>query len=142
HHLAGRHKEAIGLLERAAGLIAPIAEQDSVTQFAASIIPRIYGYLAGAYQHYGRFLNADRWAQRAVEFGVAHTVLFAQALGLEYLGENAIYSGDFVAGLEYAERERRLLRRFILASAGDGPTSSQLNARFTVAIWSGRNGNL
>jgi hypothetical protein len=108
HHLAGRHKMAIDLLERAAGLVAPIAEQDSVTQFAASIIPRIYCYLAGAYQHYGRFFDADRWAQRAVDFGVAHNVLFAQALGLEYLGENAIYSGDFVVGIEYAEREREI----------------------------------
>src|SRR5262245_9819012 len=108
HHLAGRHTKAIDLLERAAGLVAPIAEQDSVTQFAASIIPRIYGYLSGAYQHYGRFLDADRWAQRAVDFGVTHSVLFAQALGLEYLGENALHSGDFIAGIEYAEREREI----------------------------------
>jgi tetratricopeptide (TPR) repeat protein len=108
HHLAGRHQKAIDLLERAAGLVAPIAERDSVTPFAASIIPRIYGYLAGAYQHYGRFHDADHWAQRAVDFGVAHNVLFAQALGLEYLGENAIYSGDFVAGIQYAEREREI----------------------------------
>jgi tetratricopeptide (TPR) repeat protein len=108
HHLAGRHKKAIDLLERAASLVAPIAERDSVTQFAASIIPRIYGYIAGAYQHYGRFLDADRWAQVAVDFGVKHNVLFAQALGLEYLGEDAVYSGDFVAGIEYAEREREI----------------------------------
>jgi hypothetical protein len=108
HHLAGRHKKAIDLLERAADLVAPIAEQDSVTKYAASIIPRIYGYLSGAYQHYGRFVDADRWAQRAVDFGVAHNVLFAQALGLEYLGENAMHSGDFIAGIEYAEREREI----------------------------------
>jgi len=108
HHLAGRHKNAIDLLERAAGLVAPIAEQDSVTQFAASIIPRIYSYLAGAYQHYGRFLDADRWAHEAVDFGVKHNVLFARALGLEYLGENAVHSGDYVAGIEYAEREREI----------------------------------
>src|SRR5262249_429042 len=108
HPLAGRHKKAIDLLERAAGLVVPIADQDSVTQFAASIIPRIYGYLAGAYMHYGRFLDADRWAQRAVDFGVTHNVLFAQALGLEYLGEDATHSRDFVAGIEYAEREREI----------------------------------
>jgi hypothetical protein len=54
---------------------------------------------------YGRFLDADRWAQRAVDFGLTHNVLFAQALGLEYLGEDAIQSGDFVAGIEYAETE-------------------------------------
>lgn len=108
HHLAGRQRKAIDLLERAAGLVVPIAEQDSVTQFAASIIPRIYGYLSGAYQHYGRFLDADRWAQRAVDFGVAYNVLFAQAVGLEYLGVDAIYLGDFAAGIEYAEREREI----------------------------------
>jgi hypothetical protein len=43
-----------------------------------------------------------------VDFGVTHNVLFAQALGLEYLGEDAIQSGDFVAGIEYAEREREI----------------------------------
>jgi hypothetical protein len=108
HHLAGRHQKAIDLLERAAGLIASMAEQDSVTPFAASIIPRIYGYLAGAHQHYGRFLDADRWARRTMDFGVAHNVLFAQALGLEFLGEDAIHSGNYVAGIEYAEREREI----------------------------------
>ncbi|MCI0665089.1 MAG: AAA family ATPase, partial [Acidobacteria bacterium] len=108
HHLAGRHQKAIDLLERAAGMVAPIAEQDSVTQFAATIIPRIYSYLAGAYQHFGRFLDADRWAQRVVDFGIAHNVLFAQALGLEYLGEDAFHSGNFAAGIEFAEREREI----------------------------------
>ncbi len=108
HHLAGRQKKAIDLLERAADLVAPIATQDSVTSFAASIISRIYGFLAGAYQHYGRFLDADRWARRDVNFGITHDVLLAQALGLEYLGENAIHSGNFAAGIEYAERAREI----------------------------------
>ncbi len=43
-----------------------------------------------------------------MDFGVKHNVLFAQALGLEYLGENAVHAGDFVAGIEYAEREREI----------------------------------
>ncbi len=108
HHLAGRQQKSIDLLERAAGLIAPIAGQDSVTPFAASIIPPIYGFLAGAYHGYGRFLDADRWAQRDVAFGIAHDILLAQALGLEYLGEDAIHSGNFVAAIEYAERQREI----------------------------------
>src|SRR5262245_56120019 len=107
HHLAGRHQKAIELLERAAGLVAPIAEQDSVTPYAASIIPRISAWVAGGYQH-GRFLDADRWAQQAVDFGVAHNVLYSQALGIEYLGEDAMHTGNFVAGIEYAEREREI----------------------------------
>ena len=134
HHLAGRHQKAIELLERAAGLIAPIAERDTVTPFAASVISRIYGFLAGAYQHYGRYLDADRWAQRDVDFGIAHNVLLAQALGLEYLGEDAIHSGDFAAESSTRNASGRLLRRFILASAGDGLTSSRPNARITAAI--------
>jgi tetratricopeptide (TPR) repeat protein len=79
-----------------------------VTPYAASIIPRIYGFVAGAYQHHGRFHDADRWAHQAVDFGVAHNVLFSQALGIEYLGEDAIHTGNYVAGIEYAEREREI----------------------------------
>ncbi len=108
HHLAGRLRTSIELLERAAGMIGPIAEQDSPPPLAASVISRIYSFLAGAYQNYGNFIDANLWAQRAVDFGVAHNDLLAQALGLEYLGENAMHSGAFAAGIEYAERERAI----------------------------------
>jgi hypothetical protein len=43
-----------------------------------------------------------------VDFGIAHNLLYAQALGLEYLGEDAIHLGDFAAGIEYGEREREI----------------------------------
>lgn len=105
HHLAGRHKEAIELLERAASLVAPAAEAETVDSFAAPMISQIYGFTAGAYQHYGRFADGDRWAWKAVEFGKAHDFLFGQALGYEFLAENAINSGDHVSGLKYAENE-------------------------------------
>ncbi len=105
HHLAGRHKEAIELLERAAALVAPAAEADTVDSFAAPMISQIYGFTAGAYQHSGLFADGDRWAWKAVEFGKAHNFLFAQALGYEFLAENAISSGDHIAGLKYAENE-------------------------------------
>lgn len=108
HHLAGQHQKAIEFLERAAALVAPIAEKDSVTPYAASIIPRIYGFAAGAYQHLGRFTDGDVWAQRALDFGVRHKVLLAQALGLEYLGEDALNSGNYAAGLEYSQREQEV----------------------------------
>ncbi|HVF24052.1 MAG TPA: AAA family ATPase, partial [Pyrinomonadaceae bacterium] len=52
HHLAGRHKKAIELLLRAAELVAPTAEGDSVSTFAAPMISQVYAYTAGAYQHY------------------------------------------------------------------------------------------
>ena len=109
HHLAGRHLKAIELLNRAADLVAPAAAADSITSFAAPIITQIYAYLAGANQHRGLYVEADRWARRALEFGTAHNVLFAQAAGFEYLGENAIHQHEFQAGLEYADRELEIV---------------------------------
>ena len=38
HHLAGRHKKAIELLLQAGELIAPVAESESISTFAAPMI--------------------------------------------------------------------------------------------------------
>jgi tetratricopeptide (TPR) repeat protein/predicted Ser/Thr protein kinase len=111
HHLAGRHGKAIELLDRAAALVAPAAAAETVTTFAAPVISQIYAYLAGANQHSGLFDDADRWARRAIEFGTAHNVPFAQAAGYEFLGEDANHKGEFAAGLEYAEREREVIEK-------------------------------
>jgi tetratricopeptide (TPR) repeat protein len=105
HHLAGRHKESIELLMRAIELVAPMAEGDHVSPFAATVISQIYPYTAGGYQHYGLYDESNHWARRAIAFGEKHNILFAQASGIEFLGENCIHTGDFKAGLEYAERE-------------------------------------
>ncbi len=111
HHLAGRHKQAVELLERAVELVAPTAEGDSVSTFAAPMITQIYAYTTGAYQHFGLFTEADRWARRAIEFGTKHNILFGQAIGYEYLGENCTHKGDYELGLEYAEREREIAEK-------------------------------
>src|SRR5215217_3919561 len=105
HHLAGRHKEAIDLYLRAVELVAPIADSESVSTFAAPMISQIYAYTAGAYQHYGLYTEADRWARRSIEFGKKHNILFAQAAGYEFLGEDSVLTGNYEAGLEYGERE-------------------------------------
>jgi len=111
HHLAARHREAIDLLNRAAELVAPAAAADTVSSFAASIITQIYAYAAGAYEHYGLYDESDKWCWRAVEFGERHNVSFAQAVGFEFLGENANHTGNFAAGIEYADRERVIADR-------------------------------
>ena len=111
HHLAARHRQAIDLLKRAAELVAPAAAAETVSTFAAPIITQIYAYAAGAYQHYGLFDESNEWAQRAIEFGERFNVSFAQAVGYEFLGENAIHTGDHAAGLDYAERERAITDR-------------------------------
>jgi tetratricopeptide (TPR) repeat protein len=105
HHLAGRHKEAIELLKRAVELVGPTADSESISTFAAPMISQIYVYTAAGYQHYGLYDEADRWARRGIEFGEKHNVLFAQATGFEYLGENSVHKGDYESGLKYAERE-------------------------------------
>src|SRR5262249_14000095 len=111
HHLAGRHRKAIELLKRAAELIAPAAAADTISTFAAPIITQIYAYLAGAYQHYGLYKDSNGWARRAIEFGEMHNVSFAQALGFEFLSENAIHIGEYQVGLGYADREQEIVER-------------------------------
>jgi tetratricopeptide (TPR) repeat protein len=105
HHLAGRHKQARELLLRAAELVKPAADSDTISSFAAPMIAQIYCYIAGTYQHSGLFDEADRWARHAVEFGEKHNVLFAQAAGMEFLGEDAVHKGNYEESLEFAQRE-------------------------------------
>ncbi|MEK6280717.1 MAG: protein kinase [Acidobacteriota bacterium] len=108
HHLAGRHEKSIELLKRAAELVAPAAASDTVSSFAASTIPTLYGWLAGAYQHSGLFSDADVWARRAIEFGTSHNILIAQALGSEFLGEDAFNRGEHLVALKHATHEREI----------------------------------
>jgi tetratricopeptide (TPR) repeat protein len=105
HHLAGRHKKAIELLLRAVELVTPTAEGDDVSTFAAPMISQIYAYTAGGYQHYGLYDESNHWARRGIAFGEKHNILFAQAAGIEYLGENCIHTGNYETGLEYSKRE-------------------------------------
>jgi tetratricopeptide (TPR) repeat protein len=107
HHLAGQHHEAIALLERAAALALPAAEKQ-ITPFGAATVSTMFGFLAGAHQHLGRFTDGNVWAWRAVEFGNTHNVPLAQALGYEFLGENSVNIGDWEKALEYAAREREI----------------------------------
>ncbi len=111
HHLAGRHKKAIELLKRASELVAPTADGDSISTFAAPVISQIYSYAAGAYQNYGLYNEANRWAWLAIEFGKKHNIPFAEASGYEFLGEDAIHTGQFEKGLEFAAREIEIADR-------------------------------
>ncbi len=111
HHLAGRHRKAIDLLKRAVGLIEPLISGDEVSASAAPMIQQIYPYLAGAHQHYGLFADSNEWARRALELGERLHISFAQAMGYEFLGENAMHLAEYSAGLEYSEREQEIVER-------------------------------
>jgi tetratricopeptide (TPR) repeat protein len=110
HHLAGRHEEAIALLERAAELALPAADEELNPSDAATV-SLVFGFLAGGHQHLGRFEDGNVWARRAVEFGKKHDVLLAQVLGYEFLGENFMNMGDWQQALEFAALERELAAR-------------------------------
>jgi tetratricopeptide (TPR) repeat protein len=111
NHLAGQHEEAIRLLKKAVELVDVVLEQETLTAFAAMTISDVYAFLAGAYQHLGRFADGNVWAWRGVEFGTRYNVPLAQALGYEFLGENCVNAGDWQQALEHAAREREVVAR-------------------------------
>ena len=110
HHLSGQHRKAAALLERAATLATPEGG-DPLSTMHASTLSQIHAYTAAAYQHQGLFDEANRWAKRAIAFGETHNLLVAQAVGYEFLGENAWGTGAWDAGLDYAEKERTIAAR-------------------------------
>jgi tetratricopeptide (TPR) repeat protein len=55
--------------------------------------------------------DSDHWARRAVEFGEAHEYPAAEAVGYEFLAENAAVAGNWTEGLRYAAREREIAER-------------------------------
>ncbi len=111
HHLAGRHRKAIELLTRAAELIEPVISSGSFSSAQAPMISQVYPYLAGAHQHYGLFEDSNEWARRAMALGERLNISFMQAMGWEFLGENAIHLGEYARALEYCEHEREIVER-------------------------------
>jgi serine/threonine protein kinase/tetratricopeptide (TPR) repeat protein len=111
NHLAGHQEDAIELLKKAAQLVTAVPESETLTAFAVTTVSDIYAFLAGAYQHLGRFMDGNVWSWRAVEFGNKHNVPLAQAMGYEFLGENTVNLGDWQKALEYAAREREIAER-------------------------------
>ncbi|MEO6323464.1 MAG: AAA family ATPase [Thermoanaerobaculia bacterium] len=111
HHLAGRHRQAVALLERAEALAQNASADQPMSAYQGAILALTYGYLAGAYQHLGLFTEGDRWALKAVEFGTEHGNLHSQANGYEFLAEDATNMWMWVKGLEYAGLEREVVAR-------------------------------
>jgi len=111
HHLSGHHRKAADVLERAARLATPPADGSPLSTLHAATLVQIHAYTAAAYQHQGLFQEADRWAEKAIAFGERQNLLWSQAVGYEFLGENAWGTGAWEAGLQYAEKERALAAR-------------------------------
>src|SRR5258705_13642940 len=71
----------------------------------------MFAFSAGACHHLGLFGDSDRIARRAIEFGETHNLLLAQAVGYEFMGENATSTGAWTEALSYAESERAIAGR-------------------------------
>lgn len=111
HHLAGRHRPAIELMLRAAALSAPPPDADTLPGDQVVALSRIYAYLAGAHQHLGLFEDADVWARRSIELGRRYGDPQAEAIGYEFLGEDAACKGEWEQGLVWAEHEQEIAGR-------------------------------
>ncbi|HEX4824917.1 MAG TPA: AAA family ATPase [Candidatus Polarisedimenticolaceae bacterium] len=110
-HLVGQHRAAADLLEKAAALAVPPEDAASLTPLLATTLTQIHLYTAGAYQHLGLFNVSDTWASRCVAYGEKYKVLYAQAGGYEFLGENAWSRAEWTKCLEYAALETEIANR-------------------------------
>jgi hypothetical protein len=111
HHLAGRHRKAVEILEQAIALVAHAMEKERWSAVEATTILSGTSYLAGAYQHLGLYTESNHWARRSIEIGIARGIPIAEANGYEFLGENATLTGEWREGLGYAAREREIIAR-------------------------------
>jgi class 3 adenylate cyclase/tetratricopeptide (TPR) repeat protein len=94
-HYNASHAQAIVYLERARQL-AESADD-------ANVLANIYAFLCGAYQHMARFDESNRWAQAAIELGRRRGLPLAEALGYEFLAENAMNQGLWRDCLRYSQ---------------------------------------
>ncbi len=111
HHLAGQHRKAAMLLDKAAVLAAPPADGSALSTLQASTMTQIFAYTAGALQHLCLFDDSNMWARKAIAFGEANNVLLAQAVGHEFMGENGFTTGAWREALEHARIEREIAGR-------------------------------
>jgi tetratricopeptide (TPR) repeat protein len=111
HHLAGRHRQAAEILERAFPLATPRPGETNLSALHASTLTQLHAYSAGAYQHLALYEVSNGWAQRAVDFGKAYNVLLAQAVGYEFMGENNTNAGNWDLAVENGRQEQAIAGR-------------------------------
>jgi len=100
HHYRTEHTKSIRFLKQA----LPLAESANDLSTQAEI----FAYLSGAYQHLLDYDTSNDWARRAIEFGERQNYAPAEALGHEFLAENAVSRGDWQAGMQHAARDRQI----------------------------------
>lgn len=100
HHYHGRSEQAIAYLEEARQLAEPLDKPDLITD--------IYSYLTGAYQWTNQIEQSNEWARCTLAYGESHNFPHAEALGYEFLAENAFNVGQWRSALDYAARDAEI----------------------------------
>jgi tetratricopeptide (TPR) repeat protein len=105
HHYHAQHMKAIEYLEQARSLAEPIGNPLT--------LQTIYSHLAGANGHLATLnksdeCKSDEWARATITLGERKNHLHAQALGHEFLAENAICRGHWDESLRQTARNREL----------------------------------
>jgi tetratricopeptide (TPR) repeat protein len=103
HHYRAEHGRAVEYLEQARALAEPLGDGD--------LLEVIYGFLAGAYQHLGRFEDSIAWARRSIEIGERTQAPNAIAMGHEFIAEASSNQGDWELALASADADRAFGKR-------------------------------
>ena len=103
HHINGLHRKALDYFDQARAIAEPSDDP--------ALLWRIYAYTAGAFQLLANYEESNHWANLCLSFGKEKNDLLTQALGLEYLSQNANSTGRYQAALEYIALEKKIAQQ-------------------------------
>jgi tetratricopeptide (TPR) repeat protein len=103
HHLHGHHQKALEAYQEAQKMADKLEDH--------RLQGTIYVMKAGAYQHLANFEESNKWAQASIDLGVKKNFPVAEAIGLEFMGENANATGRWQDSLDIGEREMQIARQ-------------------------------
>ncbi len=99
-HLHGHFTDAIHQYQQALALAEPLGD--------ARLLSSIYALLAAAYQHLADVPQSIAWAQKSVDLGSSQNNPLFTSIGYEVMGEDALLTGEWHKGIEYAGRNKKL----------------------------------
>jgi tetratricopeptide (TPR) repeat protein len=99
-HYQARYSQALAYYEKALPALEA-TDDDWLTT-------KVYGFIAGCYQHLTQFEESNAWAYRTVDYGREHNFPHAEATGYEFLAENLQMQGRWEQALEAAQIDAQI----------------------------------
>jgi transcriptional regulator with XRE-family HTH domain/tetratricopeptide (TPR) repeat protein len=93
-HYQARYSRALACYEQALPRLEASGDQ--------VLIAKVYGYIAGCYQHLTEMHTSNEWAYKTIDFGREHQHPYAEAVGYEFLSENLFMQGYWEQAVETA----------------------------------------